>query len=171
MRLYSGKIPIISREIIQDLVKTEDIEVNNMDEAILDIEAVLKEYLRLDRELTERAKDILEKRRLPHGQFGKVKRMVSDEKGMGMGEEALGWICNQCLEVFMQSNFVDEVYASDADLRRKMKAVLKRHMMVDEELDAEVRTRIRNLEEGTATWDVEYSKVMDQIKRKRGLDS
>ena len=33
----------------------------------------------------------------------------------------------------------------------------------------EVRQRIKNLEEGTANWDVEYQKVMEQIKQKRGL--
>ncbi len=46
----------------------------------------------------------------------------------------------------------------------------KNHMQVDEELDEEVRRRIKNLEEGTSTWEVEYGKVLDQIKRNRGLD-
>jgi hypothetical protein len=43
-------------------------------------------------------------------------------------------------------------------------------MQVDEELDEEVRRRIKNLQEGTSTWEVEYGKVLDQIKRNRGLD-
>jgi hypothetical protein len=42
-------------------------------------------------------------------------------------------------------------------------------MLVDEELDEEVRRKIKNLEEGTATWEVEYTKVLDQMKRNRGL--
>ena len=42
-------------------------------------------------------------------------------------------------------------------------------MQVDEELDQEVRQRIKNLQEGTAAWDVEYAKVMDQIKTKHGI--
>jgi hypothetical protein len=50
-----------------------------------------------------------------------------------------------------------------------MKEIIRRHMLVDEELDAEVRNRIRNLQEGTANWDVEYAKVMEQIKQKRGI--
>jgi len=54
-------------------------------------------------------------------------------------------------------------------MRKLMKSIFRRHMMVDEELDAEVRRRIKNLQEGTANWDVEYSKVMDQIKQARGL--
>ena len=169
MRLYSAKVPVIARDIIKQLVDAEDIEVANGDEATLDIEAVLKEYVRLDREITEQSKDILERRKLPHGAFGKVKRALADEKGFGLGEDAIIWICNQVIETFMHSQFIEEVFASDAELRRKMKAILNRHMMVDEELDVEVRKRIRNLQEGTANWDVEYGKVMDQIRRKRGI--
>ena len=169
MRLYSAKVPVIARDIIKQLVDAEDIEVANGDEATLDIEAVLKEYVRLDREITEQSKDILERRKLPHGAFGKVKRALADEKGFGLGEDAIIWICNQVIETFMHSQFIEEVFASDAELRRKMKAILNRHMMVDEELDVEVRKRIRNLQEGTSNWDVEYGKVMDQIRRKRGI--
>ena len=62
-----------------------------------------------------------------------------------------------------------EVYADDTVLRKKTKDVLRKHMMVEEELDAEVRQRIKNLEEGTSTWDLEYKRVMDQIKQKHGL--
>jgi hypothetical protein len=42
-------------------------------------------------------------------------------------------------------------------------------MAIDDELDAEVRQRIKNLEEGTATWEMEYSRVMEQIRQKHGL--
>ena len=65
MRLYSGKIPNIAQDLIRKLKEEGDIEVSDVQEAQLDVEAVLKEYLRLDRELTEKAKDIMEKRRLP----------------------------------------------------------------------------------------------------------
>jgi len=169
MRLYSAKIPIIAREILSTLIKDEDIEVNNQEEADLDIQAVLKEYVRLEREVTEQTKDLLESRNLPHGQFGKIKRIVAEEKNFGMGEDGVLWICNQILETFMQSKFVEEIFASDADMRRKMNLIIRRHMMVEEELDAEVRNRIKNLQEGSANWDIEYTKVMQQIKNKRGI--
>lgn len=169
MRLYSAKIPVIAREVLALLLKDEDIEVNNQEEANLDIQAVLKEYLRLEREVTEQTKDLLESRNLPHGQFGKIKRMVAEEKNFGMGDDGILWICNQILETFMQSKFVEEIFASDADMRKKMNLLIRRHMMVEEELDAEVRDKIKNLQEGSANWDIEYSKVMQQIKNKRGI--
>lgn len=169
MRLYSGKVPTISAELIRTLVEAGDIEVSNAPEAELDVASVLKEYIRVDRELTDRAKDMMEQRNLPYGQFGKIKRALADEKEFGLGEEALTWICTQLLETFMHSGNIEEVFADDATLRRRTKDVLKKHMAVDEELDAEVRQRIKNLEEGTATWELEYNRVMEQIKQKHGL--
>jgi hypothetical protein len=169
MRLYTGKIPVIASEIVKTLVEGEALSVFDRGEAELDVQAVLKEYLRLEREITEKAKDLLQKRNLPYEHFGKIKRQVAGEKGFFLGEEGLDWITNQVIESFMQSPHVEEVFADDATLRKRMGDILKKHMHVDEEIDAEVRRRIKNLEEGTATWEVEYQKALDQIKKNRHL--
>jgi hypothetical protein len=170
MRLYSGKIPTVGSEIVKSLVEAGDIEVSDRAEAEMDVQAVLKEYIRLDREITEKTKDVLQKRNLPYEQFGKVKRTLAGEKGFGLGEEGLEWMTTQMIESFMQSQHIAEIFVDDTVLRKRMSDVLKKHMQVDEELDEEVRRRIKNLEEGTSTWEVEYGKVLDQIKRNRGLD-
>ena len=73
------------------------------------------------------------------------------------------------LEAFMASRHVEEVFAEDAILRRKIKDICKKHMMVDEAIDQEVRDRIKNLEEGTQAWEVEYNKVLEQVKGKHGI--
>jgi hypothetical protein len=169
MRLYTAKVPVIAGELVRSLVDAGDIEVSNAPETELDVGAVLKEYIRVDRELTDKAKDVMDQRKLAYGQFGKIKRALADEKEFGLGEDALSWICTQLLETFMHSANVEEVYADDATLRRRIKDVLKKHMSVDEELDAEVRQRIKNLAEGTSAWDLEYNRVMEQIKQKHGL--
>jgi len=170
MRLYAGKIPVIAAEIIKALLDDEDISVNDRAEAELDVQAVLKEYLRLEREITDKAKDLLQKRALPYEQFGKIKRSLAKEKNFGLGEEGLEWMTTQILESFMQSTHIEEVFSEDTVLRKKMVDILKKHMTVDEEIDVEVRRRIKNLEEGTATWEVEYQKALDQIKKNRRLD-
>jgi hypothetical protein len=169
MKLYPGKIDPISTEIVARLTQDGDIDIVDRGEAELDVASVLKEYIRVDRELTERAKDILEIRGLGYSHFGRTKRHLADKKNFGLGEDAATWIINQLLETFMQSRHVDEIYAEDAVLRRKIRDILKKHMMVDEELDREVRQRIRNLEEGTQTWEVEYGRVLEQMKSKYGL--
>jgi uncharacterized protein len=171
MRLYSGKIPSIASEIVKTLSDAGDIAVLDRTEAEMDAQAVLKEYLRLDREITDKAKDTLQQRNLPYEQFGKIKRTLAHEKGFGLGEDALEWMTSQMIESFMQSPHIEEIFAEDTVLRKRMADVLKKHMLVDQELDEEVRRKIRNLEEGTATWEIEYTKVLDQLKRNRGLGS
>jgi len=170
MRLYSGKIPTIAGEIVKILSDAGDIAVVDRGEAEMDAQAVLKEYLRLDREITDKAKDLLQKRGLPYEQFGKIKRTLAHEKNLGLGEEALEWMTNQMIESFMQSPHIEEIFAEDTVLRKRMADILRKHMLVDEELDEEVRRKIKNLEEGTATWEIEYSKVLDQMKKNRGLE-
>jgi hypothetical protein len=169
MRLYPGKIDTIASEIITKLSGDGDIEVSDPREAQLDAASVLKEYLRVDKELTERAKDILEIRGLPHAQLGRTKRQLADQREFGLGDEGITWISNQLVETFMQSKHVDEVFADDVALRKKLKEIVRKHMAVDDEIDQEVRQRIKNLQEGTAAWEVEYAKVLDQIKTKHGL--
>ena len=169
MRLYSGKIPMIATEVVKALVDAGDIAVVDRGEAEMDAQAVLKEYLRLDREITEKAKDILQKKGLPYEQFGKVKRTLAHEKGLGLGEEGLEWMTSQMIESFMQSPHIDEIFGDDSALRKRMADVLKKHMQVDEELDEDVRRKIKNLEEGTATYEIEYQKVLEQMKRNRGI--
>ena len=69
----------------------------------------------------------------------------------------------------MNSRHIDEVFAEDAILRRKIKDICKKHMMVDEAIDQEVRDRLKNIEEGSQAWDIEYAKVLEQVKGKHGL--
>src|SRR5262245_49120088 len=170
MRLYSGKIPAVGAEIVKSLVEAGAIEVSDKSEAEMDVQAVLKEYIRLEREITDKAKDVLQKRNLPYEQFGKVKRTLAGEKSFGLGEDGLDWMTTQMIESFMQSPHIAEIFVDDTVLRKHMVEVLKKHMQVDDELDEEVRRRIKNLQEGTSTWEVEYGRVLEQIKRNRGLD-
>ena len=169
MKLYATKIPTISEEVIRVLADAGDIETENRPEAQLDVEAVLREYLRLDREVTDGAKETLEARKLDYGQFGQLKRKLAEERGLALGEEAPTWIANQVVESFMHSPHIDEVFTEEGALRKKIRELVRKQMQVDDELDAEVRRRIKNLSEGTTAWELEYGKTLDQIKRKHGL--
>ena len=169
MRLFSGKIPVISAEIAHRLNDDGDIEATDVNEVVEDIQAVLKEYLRTDREIVERAKDLLEIRGLPYSHFTRVKKMVADDRGFGTGDDAMDYMMVQIIGCFMHSRFVDEIYAEDHELRRKMKPILRKHMSVDEEVEQEVKSKIKNLEEGTAAWEVEYKRVQEQVMKKRRL--
>lgn len=170
MRLYSGKISNIAEEIVRELSAAGDIEADSLDEVKLDIEAVLKEYVRVDREVVDEAKRRMEQRSLGFNQLGRVKAQVAKERSAPQAEDALPYILDQILNMLFHSNSVSEIYAEDVDLRRKITPILRKHMDVESDLDVEVRSKIKNLQEGTAAFEIEYAKVMDQIKRKRGLN-
>ncbi len=170
MRLYAGKIPIISAEIIGVLTEGGEIEVGDATEAQLDVQAVLREYLRRERDINEEAKDYLSRRGLTYSQFGKVKKMIAQQQEFGVGEETITYIIGQIIMAFENSNNFEEIYADDQALTVKIRNILRKHMDLEEDLDHEVRDRIKNLEEGTRNWEVEYEKVMEQIRRKKGLE-
>ena len=170
MRLYSGKISNIADEVVRALSSTGDIEADNPDEVKLDVEAVLKEYLRIEREVVDEAKRRIEQRSLGADNLGRMKAQVARERAAPQTEDVLPYLLDQILNMLFHSSSVTEIYAEDADLRKKITTILRKHMEVETDLDVEVRSKIKNLQEGTSAFEVEYAKVMDQIKRKRGLN-
>jgi hypothetical protein len=170
MRLYASKIPAVVDSVIRALVDSGDLETGNREEFANDVESVLREYLRTNREITERAKDILEQRGLPYSELYRIRRQQADNLDFGIGDEAVNWIATQLIELFMRSNFVEEIYVDDASLRRKLKDLLRRHMQHDEDLDREVKKHLKHLQEGTDSFEIEYQKQLDLVRRKHGLN-
>ena len=169
MRLYPNKIATIVDAIHRALVESGDLEVSDREEFKVDVTSVLKEYLRKDRELTERAKDELERRGLAYSELFRTKRGLAEAEDFGIGEEALQWISSQLIELFMQSAHVEEIFADDAAIRRKLRDVLKRHMQADDDVDREVRRHLKHLQENTQAFEIEYQRQLDLVKRKHGL--
>jgi hypothetical protein len=86
-----------------------------------------------------------------------------------VGDETLDYLLDQVVEMLNHSHNVDEIYSEDIVLRRKMGPIFKKHMGADSSLDADVRAQLRHVKEGSSTWDIEYARVMEQMKRKKGL--
>jgi len=169
MRLFASKIPHITEAVTRALVDSGDLEINDREEFKRDIESILREYLRKDREITEAAKDFLEARGLPYSDLYRTKRTIAEREDFAIGDESVQWITNQLLELFMRSAFVEEIYAEDNKLRRNIKDVLRRNMQADDDLDREVKRHLKHLQEGTSTFEVEYQRQLEAIKRKHGL--
>jgi uncharacterized protein len=169
MRLYSGKVPAIATEVVRALLAAKEIEAGSPKEVEADVTAVLNQYLADEREVNDRAKDVLERTGKSNTDFQRVRALVADEKGIKVGDETLDYLLDQVVEMLMHSNNVEEVFAADVDLRRRMAPVFKKHMAVDSALDAEVRAQLRHVKEGTREWEVEYARVLEQVKRRKGL--
>jgi hypothetical protein len=169
MRLYSGKIPAIATDVVRALLAANDIESESPRQVEADVASVLTQYLGDEREVNDRAKAILERTGKPQSEYPRVRELVAAEKGIKVGDEALDYLLDQVVEMLMHSNYVEEVYVEDVELRRKMAVVFKKHMAADSKVDAEVRAQLKHVKEGTRQWEVEYARVLDQVRRIKGL--
>src|ERR1700722_1272957 len=169
MRLYSGKTPVIATEVVRALLASKDIEAETPKEVEADVVSVLNQYLADEREVNDRAKDVLERTGKRESEYARVRALVAEEKGIKVGDDALDYLLDQVVEMLMHSNNVDEVFVEDIELRRKMAPIFKKHMAVDSAIDTEVRAQLRHVREGTREWEVEYNRVLEQVKRKKGV--
>src|ERR1700735_2002282 len=142
MRLYSGKTPAISTEVVRALLASKDIEAETPKEVEADIASVLNQYLNDEREVNDRAKDVLERTGKPQSEYARVRALVAEEKGIKVGDDALDYLLDQVVEMLMHSNNVDEVFVEDIELRRKMAPIFKKHMAVDAAIAAAVRAQL-----------------------------
>jgi uncharacterized protein len=172
MKLYGAKIPAIAQEVVRALLASNDIELGEpaaAREVIADIEAVLKSYLETERVVDDKTRDLLQKTNRSAGEFGRVREQIAEHHGIKVGDETLDHLLDQVVQMLMHSHNVEEVFAEDVVLRRHMAPVFKKHMGADAELESEVRAQLRHLKEGTSQWDIEHARVLEQVRRKRGL--
>lgn len=172
MRLYIGKVTPLAQEVVQTLMSAGVIEVaeDKVLEVVLDVESVLREYIRTEREITEKARDIIAAQKRSHSELKKIRAQLARERSFGIDEEAIEYLITQIIEALVYSRNVEEVYGADNEIAVHLAPVLRRHLAADEELDAEVRKRIKNLQEGTLAWDLQYRKVMEELRRTRRLE-
>ncbi len=172
MRLYASRIPALITEIVEALVQKELVEIAApmVKEVELDVESVLKEYLRAERQLTDEAKDLAHQRGLDYSAHQKIKRQLAEQRKFGLYEDSVAYIANQLIETLLHSQHVEEIFGEDSDLRAAVAPVLKRHMAQADALDLEVRKRIKNLQEGTQDWEIRYQQTLERLKTARGED-
>jgi len=171
MRLYRGQVQKVAEDIIQTLRADDEIEVEdvNVGEAEKDLIAIMEQYLKRDYEIREEAKDIIDRRGLTHYDLGRARRELCERYNHPVGDEGIRFMASQMVESFMISRFVEEVFGEDVALRKKILTVFKKHLVDFGVLDEQVRDRIKNLQEGTSAWNIQYQKVMREVRRKHGL--
>ncbi len=169
MRLHAAKVPQIAARMVESLLADGDIEASSPREVQADIEAILNQFVRDDQDVTDKARDLLASRGLPNGQLSRIKKMVAEDRGIKVGDEAMDYVLDQLVELLLQTPTVDEVFVEDAELRRKLRVPLREQAALDEQIQSEVRDRLKHVQEGTSVWEVEYQRMMEDIKRRKGL--
>lgn len=171
MKLYKVKIPVIARAVIETLCNESAIEVapENRQEAEKDLVAIMEEYVRRDAEMREAVKEHMASANVPYDQFGKVRTQFSERWGLPSGDEVQRFLARQFIENFMISRFVDEVFAEDKDLYKRVREIVEQHDVDERALRQEAQDQIRNISEGTVDYEIALSKAMRDVKKRHGL--
>jgi hypothetical protein len=170
MLLTPMKVHDVAREMLQLLQAEGHIESSMPREVQLDLEAVLNQYIRTEQELIARARQTLDSRGLSNRDFGRVLQTLADQKGVKVGEEAMDYVLEQLLEMLLNSSNVDEIYAEDHDLRRQLRIPLRKLEDLEMQKSEKKPARVVSLapEEATPSWELEYNKLLEDIRRRRG---
>jgi hypothetical protein len=155
--------------MVRALVDAGDIECESPREVQADLEAVLTQYVNDEQEVSERARDLVATRGLPATELSRMRKLVAEQKHIKIGDDAIDYLLDQLIEILMHSNNVDEVFAEDHVLRVRMREPLRKQFAAEETLEQEVRGRLKHVQEGTQMWEIEYRRMMDDIKRRKGL--
>jgi hypothetical protein len=169
MWLHKAKTSPIAAEMVRALTEGGDIECESPKEVQADLESVLIQYVNDEQEISDRARDLVATRGLPGSELTRMRKLVAEQKHVRIGEEAIDYLLDQLIEILMHSSNVDEVFAQDHVLRLRMREPLRKAFAAEDTLDQEVRGRLKNLKEGTPVYELEYRKMMDEIKRRKGL--
>lgn len=171
MKLYRLKIPGLAHDVIEKLCLENMIEVTaeNRPEAELDLVAIMEEYSRRDHELRERVKEHMSLHSVPYDRYGKVRSQLATEMGHPTGDDVERFLARQFVETFMMSNFVDEVFAEDKDLYKRILEIVRLHDVDERELRDEAREKIKNIPEGTVDYELALAEAMRDVKKRHGL--
>jgi hypothetical protein len=170
MKIYRKVIPKIAKDVVRSLLASRAIEVEDgrRDEAELDVAGVVVDYLNTLDQLSSDAHDALQRHSLPAESLGRVKRSLAESRKVITGDGALEYVMDRMIEALFSSKNIEEVYFEDAELRKLLLESISKYLGVDEELDREVRGRLKNLREGTVEWETEYSRLINQMRNYQG---
>ncbi len=169
MLLPPHKVTDVARDMFQALQRSELIETNLPREVQLDLEAVLNQYIKTEQDLVTRARQTLESRGLTNRDFGRVLQGLAEQKGVKVGEEGMDYLLEQLLQMVLNSSNIEEIYGEDHEIRRELRAPLRKVNEQREKVDREVKAKVSIVEEGSPVWEIEYQKMMEEIRRRRGL--
>lgn len=171
MALYRKVIPKIARDVIRTLCSKQAIEVDEsrMAEAELDLAAVMVAYLDAEEEVSREASETLVRLGMPKDRFSQMKQRFAERKGIKIGEEGLDYLLAQLMEALFASKNIEEIFADDAELRKIIRECITKALKVSEDVEQEARSRLKNVREGTPEWDIEYPRMIAQVKRQKGF--
>ena len=171
MKLYRAKVEVIAAETIKTLIENGDIEVEHekREEAEKDLIAIMEEFLRRDSQMRTRVKDIMQRKNLPYGDYGRVRKQVMERNSHPQGDDIERFLARQFVECLMITNHVDEVYAEDEELYKRVRDILRDHDVDEEKLREEAAAKVKNVREGTVEYEIALQGALREVKKRHGL--
>lgn len=167
MWLTRAKLPALASAIVRSLVDSQLIETDAPAEVQGDILAVLEQYLRDEHDISTKARDIAAARGASATDAGRIKKELAQKQGVGVGEEAIDYLLTQLVEMLMRSSSVEEIFAEDHQLKLAMRTPLRKEQAAADQVDDNVRKRLKHVEEGSSQWEVEYQRMREEMTRRR----
>jgi uncharacterized protein len=135
MRLQAKLVQSIAHDLIQTLVRDEDVEIEaaRIPDSEMDMAAVMKEYLAAEEQVKAVTREALQQRGYDESRFDQVQREMAEVRGFKMGEEGIEYVVDQMIEFLLASRNVQEVYADDEALRKTIFDILKKHLEVEDD--------------------------------------
>jgi hypothetical protein len=171
MALYRKIIPKIARDVIRTLCSKNAIEVeeDRLSEAELDLAAVIVGHLDAEEEISREAAETLVRLGMAKDRFLQMKQRFAERRGIKIGEDGLDYLIGQLVEALFASKNIEEIFADDLELKKIIKECVTKALKVSDDIEQEARSRLKNVREGTPEWDIEYPRMIAQVKRQKGL--
>lgn len=171
MALYRKIIPKIARDIVRSLAAKNAIVVEEslIGEAEIDLASVIVGYVDIEEEISKEASETLSRLGMPKDRFLQMKQKFAEKKGVKIGDEGRDFLLDQLMQALFASKNIEEIFAEDQELRKIIHECMDKALKVNEDVDKEARSRLKNIKEGSPEWDIEYPRMIAQVKQQKGL--
>ena len=112
MKIYRRVIPKIAKDVVRTLLANQavDVEDGRRDEAELDIAGVMVAYLDDVDQVTNDAKEALQRHQLGIENLGRIKRGIANTRNVILGDDAKDFVINGIIKALYESKYIEEVY-------------------------------------------------------------
>lgn len=78
-------------------------------------------------------------------------------------------LTGKIIKLLWNSENVEEIYASNRTLQLKINAIFEEYCNLDDVLEEEADRRLKHLQKGTQDWEIEFEKLSEEVRRKKGI--
>lgn len=181
MRLPERLVERIINKLLSELLTKKYIEVEDVDYFKKQLLAIFKEADEEEKNLDERAKEILkdqlsyiEKENIDYRTAYRTIRMklAEEMKIETKSRERMNQITNRIRDLIKNDPNI-EIYEDIPMIRKVISSILIEAAKEEEEIEKEVRMRIKNyskkIVEGTSEWNILYKRIYQDTLKQRGL--